>query len=392
MATASFRQALNLDPSSNEARQSLGLLLFQQEEYQEAIDILRPIAEADKHNLPVQQAFASALERIGHEAEALEIIKSTYEHYQKEEELVRQLGRLMLKLNQIEAGIEFLTQELDTASGLEVVYQLAVEYVGQKEFARALTLAEQIIELDSAHEQGWRMVAECQLELNNLDQALMAADQALALNQNNLENWRTKAKVSAAQGQINDALSIIKSAPLPPQQPSDSTSSLGREFTLILDCIGIIFRLHKEFNKTVVDLIDRGRELFNFDKKHEILIFLLLKKHALLNIGEYEQAFQVLQEILKEKYLDKEDLRQDYFYVYHGLNRPADALKALQSALDKTKDREKTFSDMEAVGAEFLQKGQTQTARLIFEQILAVAPERLQIKDKLALILASEKQ
>jgi hypothetical protein len=46
---------------------------------------------------------------------------------------------------------------------------------------------------------------------------------------------------------------------------------------------------------------------------------------------------------------------------------------------------------MEVVGEKFYQKGQPQTARLIFEQILSVAPERSSTKEKLATILATEK-
>lgn len=380
-AEKNFRVALNLDPTSVEVQQALGLLLVQREQFKEAIEILEPLIK-DAHNLPVQQAMASALADIGEKDKAVGVLQVAYEHFPNEAAVAAQLGRLLLETNKLKEAISILEHALELHSDPDVIANLAAGYAMQKDYKQALEILEKASENYPEYDRIWRGIAYSQLNLRNFQQALAAIDKALELNNQNFRNLQTKSDILTALGDIEQAFKVLQ-----------HSIELARQFSI----------KERELNNL---LLDRNLKLWRTKGVQEALsqieqdlekfpeakvILLSLKKEILFNEGQYEQALIAVKEA-ETQGVRPELITWDYLRIYDKLGRRADGEKILHSFLANTENREERLSITEQGAIQFYQIDETEIAKILLRQVLAFASHRARSLNNLGFILAGEKQ
>ncbi len=381
-AETSFNQALQLDPESVEIKQSLGLLLAQQGRYEDAIKFLRSVAATDIHNLPVQQALASALEHTDQRKAAIEILWGVLEHFPDEVKLAAQLGRLLLEDNQPEPAIKVLTLAVEKQPDADMICDLSAGYAMLGDYQQAFDILKQAVDITPEYDRVWRGIAYCQLNLGFFDEAIPAAQKAIDLNDEHFRNWQVQAETLEVMGQSEKAFEALQQAINLARQTTSGKAVLRK---LLAD--RIMARWKSEKAEVALTQIEQDKH----DFPEYLSVLLSLEKVIFFSENQYEQALTTIQQ-LEGMGIPKADLFNDYFRAYYGLGKPAEAQAILQEALNSERNREEILGEVNQVAIQFYQRGRSELARVIIEQLITMTPEESSLRNNLAFILMGEKK
>ncbi|APZ92700.1 tetratricopeptide repeat protein [Fuerstiella marisgermanici] len=125
-AETSFREALEIDPTNDEARIKLADALIQQLKFSEADAELRKVSKSSATEPHVISALAHCVAQQGRLDEALDSLEEALEEKPSDETLLRELGRLQLMQGENEEAIAALTPVLEShPEDTEIRYALA---------------------------------------------------------------------------------------------------------------------------------------------------------------------------------------------------------------------------------------------------------------------------
>jgi superkiller protein 3 len=181
-ALEAYNKALELDPDNVAARINSGVIHFQKDQEEQAAEMFRSALETDPGNKNALNMWTLSLENLADEQRRALTTAATAEDTMRIMETVQETLNETVKVYR--RAIEAHPEEKN------YVYNLGVLYARElKNFQAAEPLFEKVTELDPGDVDAWFNLATAQLNMDDLDGALMSLEKSVELTPDNPDVW-----------------------------------------------------------------------------------------------------------------------------------------------------------------------------------------------------------
>jgi tetratricopeptide (TPR) repeat protein len=380
LAEEKLRQAYAIAPDSNQVIQSLGLLLVERNQYEEALALLESLLKAGVHDPAVSLGTATALERLGRDREAIDVLDRAQSHFPEDPGLMNQLGHLLIGADRIEEAEQVLAAATELDANPENLLDLAIVFLRQERPQQAVSAIEQAVELAPKDDRLWRIKTNCLLELGKLQQANEAARMALSLDNDDPRNWHTLAQTQFALEEYDKAFDAFERSVKFLQGGSEEG---GLKFVLLdrslktLQAFGV---------SRALDVIEQDLIIL---PGHEELRQLQI--NMLLATSRYSEALSSLDEASQLELTLREG-QWNYFHACYGLNRPEEAWSKLPPIPDSPGEYRGYLQGLEATALSLYQSSNVLAAQEIFQRVLDIEPTQARSLNNLGFILTGDER
>lgn len=382
-AETEFRNAMNVDPTSEEAVTNLALLYNEQGNNQKAAEVLSSVPEANRTS-KMYAALGYTYEQQKNYKQAIAAYKQAVQLDKENVDAMRGLAENLANDNQTEAALS--------------EYQI-------------------VQDTDPQDSQAPLRMAEIYRRMGKFDLAMENLKKAEALNQDSLEIPYTEATVLEAQGKYDDAASTLQKLLARTSSPDGNYSAGERNNrTLFLERLGAIYReadrpaVAIETYRKIIDLggdeaargysdlIDVYRDqkqwadadrtareaIQKFPKDKNLKMAMALQ---LVDAGKADDAIRMAKSALTGGPDDQQTYVQ-ISQIYARLKRWKDAENALASAQKvAVRPEEKEYTQF-VLGSVYERQKKYNQAEEAFRQVLQMDPNNSQTLNYLGYMLA----
>ncbi|NLG99974.1 MAG: tetratricopeptide repeat protein [Chloroflexi bacterium] len=331
------------------------MILVENNKYQEAVTVLKPLADADPGNETIAQALATAYEEIDEIDQAIQVLRAATALHNDRVPLLRHLGTLLVNTNDIEGAIQTIDQALKVDRSPSLLNLRGILVAIQDNESEAIQYFKEAIELDPQNVPAYRNLAQAYLLEGEIESAMEVADRGLELSPNSEEMLSIKAQILKESGQPDEALSILEKLVSNSQSRArhiinyyvtllrlgrkeqalnimreeyQSVSEKQREiFLQAIESVGIeLYRegnagISKQLYEQVLQIVpNQARSINN-------LGFILISERSWLD------AQELLQRAEKEGYEDPTILKANQGYIALNLDKVQNAIELFNEAL-----------------------------------------------------------
>lgn len=206
---ASWRRALELEPDNTQALQSLGRLLVDRERPAEGIPYLRRHLRAIPDSLETVKALCNALRKTGGSCEAQHIFADAWQRLRTEDVGI-EYGGFLIELGELAKAETELRDVAACFPTARARTQWATALSRCDRDAEAAEVLEGVNRREPSYHPAWCKLAFIYDRLGLWEKALTAAQQAMQLEENHYESWRAKATVLLSVGRYYEAVQAAR--------------------------------------------------------------------------------------------------------------------------------------------------------------------------------------
>lgn len=382
---ASFRKALQLDPSEPTAQKALGLFLCAKKRYLEALPYLKLAFQQNQFEPSIVDALTLAIEETsGDEEEGPRILEKAYQRTKNTIYAIKLAYRYYID-NKPEKAIEILKfLPKDENSRLRDKY-LARAYLSIDQYDEAISILTKALvekaddeDLKQELSRTYNEIANRNRENGNLDEALEYCEMAISLDPNEVNAYINKSMVLDLQEKSDE---VIITAGIGLQLVKNNESQTGkmeREILRLLKKIAYL-KLGKEdlfMDEVFKELLLRPDDEFLIE---EAVKFLIEK-------GEMQDALKTI-EGSSIKGLSP-TIFPYYYYLLHNFGRFEEAKSAFENF--SKAERDPIIEEIIAIGSDGYLLGQTEAAISSFRQLVSFEPNNNRLNTNLGYFLIGE--
>jgi len=380
-AAACFRQILELDSQSQEARQGLGISLIHLEEDAEAVDLLIPINNLEPGNLPVAQALAQGLTNLEKVEDAIDILQNARVHQPGDASLALQLVELFENQDQVKEALAVVQETNAQCPAADLLVKQGDLYLEQHHYDEAINACKKAIEMDRTLGIAWVNLARAHMGKGELGDALAIIDEGSAENPADPFIVQIKAVILSMQNKESESLALYEKT-IAQLREQNRVETLGTFFLWHVWAI----RRYRGDKKALAQL-----EKYYRDEAADTDLLDPIRVNLLLSLGRYDQVISMLRGI--EAPDAGASFYRDYFLALYGAGQPAEAFEYLRENLTRNAiDKEEIVDRLHSVAFDYYTKGQCKAAQDFLEFILEISPDDSRALNNLGFILTGEQQ
>lgn len=377
-AEASLRRAIELDPEQPEALRSLGLLLASQGRSSEAVKLLKRHAELQPDDAITLKALGAELARLGRWEEASHLLEDAWRKTHTTEVGIT-YGRYLIRIEQWEQAEQVLREVAEVTPEPRPLVEWAYALVLLEQHQEALFVLQRILQMAPGFDRAWRGMSGCYLALGQRSKALEAAERALAIDERHYRNWLARANALLSLERYPEMLEAAQRgvACVPPGD-AEAVPVLQE---LRLRQIEALLQLGR-MDEALAGL-DELRHQFPAEER-----LTRVQVSVLNRLGRPEDALRVLAEGYEAGLPASGNLAPLRYETLHLAGRRDEAWDFIRPMLEtQTESRLHVLGD---IGLSLYIRGETGTAKAIFEQLQAFAPHVSRFTCNLGFILTGE--
>jgi tetratricopeptide (TPR) repeat protein len=335
-ALGHFKEALRLDPDYHEAREALGIALIEQEEYEEGVETLEPLVQADPSDVSLCRTFARGLKNIKRIDEALEVLRQCSELNPDDEYLSIHLADYLSEYDKKNEAINVLRKAVDHKPSALLFSEIGKVYAKFKDYENAIPELEHAIKLAPKKEHNWEILAKCLLKTNKLQAAMEFTEEGINKFPNSSNLPLTKAEIFWENDLEEESFTYIEKLIEIFKSKDDGRG----HFQLLYNWYSrfeskygpdrVINEIDDLINQKYEELVINVSEFFFLPIKVEEFIKLGKFSEAKLNLDNFSPIFTFSNNYIKL-----------YYQTLLGLGKPEEAESFLDGKLSEINDIDK---------------------------------------------------
>ncbi len=371
-AEVSFREALKLEPTNDQAIKSLGLLLVSSNKIEDGTRYLSSYHKRHPEDLVTLKSLVSAYTKLGKEDYILSVFEQSWQAT-SDIELGIQYTRFLMNQRNNEAALDIITQVVEKSTTPRTLAEQSLVLVVLQKYEQAIEILEQALELNPNFDRALRGLSFCYTKLGQFEEAIESANSALAIDEKHYRNWQAKGDALLAVGKFEQALITADTAINLIDLETDPEAE---------PVLGVLyiqkFNAHLGLHKTDEALreIEEARKILPNESR-----FYTYPAQLLLGLGNIDSAEKILD-------LAEETGNVDYFplelriKILLETRRFKKAWKWLDPIMDQG------FNNLlVALAYQYYNKHENDIARNIFEHLVDMYPDTPELASPLAFLL-----
>lgn len=383
LAEAAYRKAYSLDPDDQEAIKGIGLFLFEQKRYIEALPYLQKQFDHDPSDPDIAFQLASALLEIPErEGEEIEVLMASWDKTH-DFNIAYFLGRRYFEKEEPVLAEKLFEEVLSYSRTPKTLIDVANSYrfyatdsQNKDYYTKAIHFLLEASSLEPNNDEIWRSLSHIYLGLGYLDKALEAAEYAISFDPQNFKNLIAKNQIyyetenfSAAFELSMQIVELILVSELP-------------------DYIKRIYITNELINRFVVtDELDRPEEASKILAEGRSLlpnesIFYSLSVQHLFRSGKYQEALNFIGSVEDTKIMQR--LLTWKIALLHVLGRTNESRRL---TLELSEDE---YDDLSGKAIKLYISGQRSGSISLFRDLSLIKPDEEEYSINLAYALTGE--